>query len=578
MHDGTLDSIKDARRRPIIQSMRRLLLAFLSLITVALAVAPATASASAPPPDVEPPLFQVPNLTQIPLGFKINPARAIVIAENTPKMRAIHRTHHPLRLLVDEWLENHYEIYFYYHNHLIADQVVGADGRLGTTYTGPEILGLYTRGHYGGIFDSPWVLGPFTAMFLLPLLLLGRRWSWLDRLDLGVFLSFFGSYVLMDHSHVEPAVWLFYPPLVYLLVRMLIRGRRSRPFAGGVDIRLPTAVLAVGLLALIAGRIYVSLHAVGVVDVGQASVLGAYKILHGQSIYYFSLGHGDTYGPLNYLAYVPFEWIWPGNWGYLPAARAAAITFDLLTIAGLIALGVRMLPRGKGWRLGLLLAWLWAACPFSLLGVEKSTNDGLIALMMVLILLALASPIKRGILVGLGAAAKWFPAAVLPLVAVGPGDRDQQTIRKVLAGFVISFGVLIAVFLPSGGLKELWDHTLGYQLSRTDIFSIWALHPGLAPIKVALEAFAVILAVLVAFRPRGPRSLPQVAALAAAVIIAIQLPALHWFYLYIPWFLPLVLVAVLAPGAATTPEPDPAQPAAKLAATDEESGVLAGAA
>jgi hypothetical protein len=30
------------------------------------------------------------------------------------------------------------------------------------------------------------------------------------------------------------------------------------------------------------------------------------------------------------------------------------------------------------------------------------------------------------------------------------------------------------------------------------------------------------------------------------VTIAVQLPALHWFYLYIVWFLPLVLVAVLA--------------------------------
>jgi hypothetical protein len=36
-----------------------------------------------------------------------------------------------------------------------------------------------------------------------------------------------------------------------------------------------------------------------------------------------------------------------------------------------------------------------------------------------------------------------------------------------------------------------------------------------------------------------------VSALAAAVIIAVQLPALHWFYLYIVWFLPLVLIAVL---------------------------------
>ena len=36
------------------------------------------------------------------------------------------------------------------------------------------------------------------------------------------------------------------------------------------------------------------------------------------------------------------------------------------------------------------------------------------------------------------------------------------------------------------------------------------------------------------------------AALGAAVLIALQLAASHWFYLYIVWFVPLVLVALLA--------------------------------
>ena len=123
-------------------------------------------------------------------------------------------------------------------------------------------------------------------------------------------------------------------------------------------------MLALGLLALVVARIVITLHPAGVIDVGTASVLGAYKILHGQSIYYFSLGHGDTYGPINYLVYVPFELLsGPATWAYLPAARAATITFDLLTIAGLIVLGWRLRSGREGRRLGLLLAWLWAACP-----------------------------------------------------------------------------------------------------------------------------------------------------------------------------------------------------------------------
>jgi hypothetical protein len=555
--------------------MRRTTLLLLSLIAMVCAVAPASASAAtAPPPDTDAPIFPAPKQNTAPPGFAITPAQAIAIAKRAPKMQAIHRAHHPLRITVFVWVRNHYEIYFYFHGKLIADQLVGVTGQLGPTFTGALIGGLYARGHYGGIFDSPWLLGAFTAMFLLPVLLLRGR-SWLDRFDLAVVLTFGVSYVLFNAVHLEPAVWLFYPPLVYLMVRMLVRGFRPRAAIGRLDCRLPTVVLAVGLLALVVARIVLALHNARVIDVATASVLGAYKILHGQSIYYASVGHGDTYGPLAYLAYVPFEFIFSGHWTYLTAARAATITFDLLTIGGLLLLGIRLRAGRDGRRLGLLLAWLWAACPFSLLGVIKNTNDGLVALIVVLVLLALNGPVKRGVLVGVGAASKFFPAILLPLVAVGRGDGDQRTIRKVLAGFVVAVGASFAVFLPPGGLQEVWDHTLGFQLTRTDIFSIWALHSTLAPIKLALEAFAVILSVAVAFRPRGVRTTAQIAALGAAVTIALQLPALHWFYLYIVWFLPLVLVAVLAADGPASPEPTPATDARGLEHGDAEP-VLAG--
>ena len=54
----------------------------------------------------------------------------------------------------------------------------------------------------------------------------------------------------------------------------------------------------------------------------------------------------------------------------------------------------------------------------------------------------------------------------------------------------------------------------------------------------------------------------QVAALAAAVMIAIELTADHWFYLYIVWFAPLVLVAAFLPLRSDPPVPeDPLAPA-----------------
>ena len=71
--------------------------------------------------------------------------------------------------------------------------------------------------------------------------------------------------------------------------------------------------------------------------------------------------HGDTYGPVNYEAYVPFEQIfgWSGTWDDLPAAHAAAIFFDLLAVALLFLLGRRM----RGPTLGIALAYAWVVLP-----------------------------------------------------------------------------------------------------------------------------------------------------------------------------------------------------------------------
>jgi hypothetical protein len=61
----------------------------------------------------------------------------------------------------------------------------------------------------------------------------------------------------------------------------------------------------------------------------------------------------------------------------------------------------------------------------------------------------------------------------------------------------------------------------------------------------------------VAFLP-SRRSLIDVAALGAAVLIALQLTVNYWLYPYIVWFLPLALVALVA----SHPEREP--PAAEL--------------
>jgi hypothetical protein len=295
-----------------------------------------------------------------------------------------------------------------------------------------------------------------------------------------------------------------------------------------------------------------------VIDVGYASVIGAYRILHGQPLYYSSLGHFDTYGPIAYLAYVPFELIfpWKGRWDYLASAHAASLAFDLATIGGLVLLGRRLRPGGEGRRLGLALGWAWAACPFTLLALMEHTNDGFVAMLLVLALLAFASSPLRGALLGLAAAAKFSPVALLALFA-GDRRRGWRGVATCVAAFAAVALLAVGIYLPPGGLSEFYDHTISFQLHRIDVFSPWALHPSLAPLKVGLEVLVLAFLAALAFVPRR-RSLVQVAALAAAATIAIQLPAVHWFYYYIVWFIPFLLVASLTPRPALQAAQEPA--------------------
>jgi hypothetical protein len=101
------------------------------------------------------------------------------------------------------------------------------------------------------------------------------------------------------------------------------------------------------------------------------------------------------------------------------------------------------------------------------------------------------------------------------------------------------------LYLPDGGLREFYDTTVGYQLGRYSPFSLWGRCPGLGWVATVLKVAAAGLAVAVAFVPRQ-RDTARMAALGAAVLIATQIPVVHWFYFYVVWFAPFVLVALFA--------------------------------
>jgi hypothetical protein len=437
-----------------------------------------------------------------------------------------------------------------------------ATGQITETWTGYQIAWQMARGYpgqFGHKLNAPYVWLALAGIFFFALFDFRRKWR-MVHLDLLVLLSFGISEIYFNQGNIGVSVPLTYPPLLYLLARMIWVGFRG---AGqGLRPSTPTAWLAIGGAFLLGFRIALNIADSGVIDVGYAGVIGADHLVHGQAIWNnFPSDNvfGDTYGPFNYYAYVPFELIfpWSGSWDNLPAAHAAAIAFDLATVGGLFALGRRLRPGSDGTRLGVVLGFAWAAYPFTDYALQSNSNDALVAALLVWALVVFASPVKRAVLVGLSIATKFASLPLVPLFAAGDrglltrGNGSRSLLRRLRPAGIFCLalaaviGAMLALPAIDPGLGTFYDRTIKSQLDRTSPFSVWGQDHSLEWLQTAFKVFAVALALLVAFLPRR-RTLPQVAALAAAVMIAVEITAEHWFYLYIPWFFVLLLAGLTA--------------------------------
>ena len=526
---------------------RRAVVVFLALFLLAPAVA-AAADPRLPPSQTEPPRY-----------FERSAQQVDRIAERASKVRAARRVG-PLDPTaytrgVGRWQVS----YFRDGKEIVQVQVDDRSGAIVEQWSGYQVAWRMARGYpgaFGRKLNAPYVWLPLCALFLLPFIDFRRPFRLL-HLDLLVLLAFGASHVFFNRGEIGVSAPLVYPVLLYLLGRMLLAGFRPRERPGRLVPYVPLAGLALALVCLVGFRVALNVVDSNVIDVGYAGVIGADRIVDGDGLYGdgFSqdVGKGDTYGPVNYLLYVPFEQAlrWSGRWDDLPAAHGAAIAFDLLTIAALLLLGRALRPGREGTALGVALAYAWAAYPYTAFTLEANSNDTLVALFCTLALLAYVrrTAVGTGVAVALGAAAKFAPLALAPLL----GRRRPLAFGLAL---VATLAITTVPFIPDGGLGELYDRTLGYQAARGSPFSIWGQEPSLDWLQTVLKVAAVGLALLVAFVPRRPSD-RQVAALGAAVLIALQLPVNHWFYLYVVWFVPFVLVASL--GATRPPAPAAAE-------------------
>ena len=547
------------RHRFIIPAVKRR--PALLCVLVALA-APAAASGAEnpghqPPFGPEPlaPLERVDDLQTPPPGFELSAAEAIEIADGaeevtderaeSPAMEPEARTRG-----ADRWQIDYVDA-----GTPVAQAVI--DDRTGAVieaWRDQQVEVKLARGYedaVAGNVNEWYVWIPLCVLFVVPFFD-PRRPLRLLHLDLLVLLSFSVSQFFFNKGEIVLSVPLVYPVLAYVFARMLWIGFRPRPERGPLVPRVPIRWLAIGAVLLAVFRVGMNLADSQVIDIGFAGVVGADRIGAGEEVYdgEFTplIDRGDSYGPANYLLYVPFEQVlpWDGGLEELPAAHAVAILFDLLAAGLLLLAGRRLREAAEGHALGISLAFAWLAFPYTLYALNANGgNDAIVASLLVAALIVVASPLKRGLAIGLAAAVKFGPLALAPLFAAGTGERRWRSAAIFAAIFAAVWAIVLVPLLPGGGFSELYDRTFGYQASRGSPFSVWGLEPSLESLQTLARAVPVLLGLALFLIP-ARRTPVQIAALGAAVLIATQVGSEHWFYFFILWWAPYVLIALFA--------------------------------
>jgi hypothetical protein len=504
----------------------------------------------------------VTSQTTPPNGFRLNASEVEKIAAANPAVRAELRRHPDANPYEYTKGPGQWQVSWFSSGRkqveLMQVYIDDATGRVTQVWTGFQVAWTMARG-YAGAFgrrvNAWYVWVPLCFMFVAPFIPWRRTRTWragrgrrawsLLHVDLLMLLGLSISLAFFNHGMIGISTPITYPFMLYLLVRMLLlafgRGRPREPLRLGV----PVSWLTIGVVFLIGFRVGLNVVNSNVIDVGYAGVIGADKIIKGQNLYGNwpkDNASGDTYGPVAYYAYVPFRAIfgWSGTWDDLPASHAAAIVFDLLTLLLLFWLGRRL----RGPTLGIVLAYAWAAYPFTLWTLSSNTNDSLVALLLVASLLVITSAPARGVMGALAGLTKFAPFVLAPLLlrGVDPPPRRRQ-IALYVAAFVATLFVAMLPVLLDNNWHAFWHDTIAYQAGRTSPFSVWGLWGGLGVEQHLVQGATVALGVAVMFVPRR-RGVIEVAALGGALLIALQLGAGYWLYSYIVWFFPLVAVAL----------------------------------
>jgi hypothetical protein len=160
----------------------------------------------------------------------VSGAQATAVASRQPLVRRLERTHPGAFSQVSSPALGEWQVAFYSRDQEFVQVIVSRhDGRVLHVFTGIQIAWVMARGvpgAFGGHVTALYVWIPLTLLFLAPFAD-WRRPASMRNLDLAA-LSFFSlSLAFFDHGEISASVPLTYPPLVYLLARMLWLVRES---------------------------------------------------------------------------------------------------------------------------------------------------------------------------------------------------------------------------------------------------------------------------------------------------------------------------------------------------------------
>jgi hypothetical protein len=589
--------------------VRRLLLVALASLLLASGAAAAT-TVTAPAYDGQGRLIQTPFA---PPGnaAQLTKKRALAAFVRYPKTRAW-LARYPVKGRIDteeydpktaSWSV---KIWYGKAGEIAEGKVDDASGVVTESWTGAQVAWKMARGYsgaFGGVkINNPWLWGGLCLIFFIGLADL-RRPASLRNLDLIMLLSPTASLWFFNHGDVFTSVPLFYPALIWVVLRGVWIGVTGR----GSPSRSvwPVWVLLAATVFIAGFRVGLNIEASNVIDVGYSGVIGAQRIVNGEAPWgnfpvedqlkacgakdasgeireriqtngrcESANPQGDTYGPVAYEAYIPGYALfgWPGKWDSLPAAHFTSIVWDLLCLFGLWLVGRRF----GGARLAAALGFAWVAYPFTQYASSSNTNDAIMPALLIWGFWLVSTPAARGALVALSGLTKFASLIVAPLWLTYPNRRPSW---RFAVGFLLAalaaFSVVLLEPSPLHELRVFWDRSVRWQAGRDAPWSLWDWGqydargiPDLHVVQRVLQVLLVVGALAAAFFPRHKSPL-QLAALTAALLAGFQIVLTYWLYTYIPWFFAFAAIAVLAPRLQRhAEEVDPARAPAVVAVDD----------